>query len=148
MAVLLLVVVVLAASYASSLKAYLQQRHDIESLKAQIVAREKAINALQDQKDRWSDPAYLEQQAREQFGFVMPGEKAYVALDAQGRPIKPSGKLSSPDSVGKPTKPTAWWTDVWSSDVLAGHPPKATGTPPATKISPPPAQDPSTSTDQ
>ena len=65
---------------------------------------------------------------------MMPGETAYVALDADGRPIKPSGRLSSPGSVGKAAKPTAWWSQVWSSDELAGHPPKNPGTPPATKI--------------
>jgi len=137
MLVFLLVLIVLAASYASSLKAYLQQRHDIDALKSAIVQREKAINNLQDQKDRWNDPAYLEEQARAQFGYVMPGQTAYVALDANGDPIKPSGRLSSPDSVGKKQAPTAWWSQVWSSDLLAGHPPKTTGTPPATKITSP-----------
>ena len=133
MGVFVLVMLVLVVSYASSLKAYLQQRDDIDTLSSQIVEREKAIAELQDQKTRWNDPAYLEQQAREKFGYVMPGQTAYVALDANGDPIKPSGKLSSPDSVGKPRKPTAWWSDVWSSDLIAGHPP-AVGTPPATKI--------------
>ncbi|WGL53345.1 septum formation initiator family protein [Nocardioides sp. BP30] len=134
MAVFVLVLAVLVVSYASSLKAYLQQRNDIDSLKSQIVEREKAIGDLQDQKDRWNDPAYLEQQAREQAGYVMPGETAYVALDANGKPIKPTATLTSPGSVGKSDKPTAWWSDVWSSDQLAGNPPKNTGTPPATKI--------------
>jgi hypothetical protein len=63
----------------------------------------------------------------------MPGQTAYVALDANGEPIKPSGRLSSPDSIGKPKKPTAWGSDVWSSDLIAGHPP-AGGAPPAPKI--------------
>jgi hypothetical protein len=134
MAVFVLILAVLVVSYASSLKAYLRQRHDIESLQSQIAEREKAISNLQDQKDRWNDPAYLAQQAREYFGFLMPGETSYVALDANGEPIKPSGKLSSPETVGKPKKPTPWWSQVWSSDVLAGNPPKNTGTPPATKI--------------
>lgn len=134
MAVFVLVLAVLVVSYASSLKAYLQQRHDIETLQSQIAAREKSIADLQDQKDRWNDPVYLEQQAREYFGYVMPGQTSYVALDANGDPIKPSGTLSSPDEVGKKTDPTAWWSEVWSSDVLAGNPPKNTGKPPATKI--------------
>jgi len=134
MAVFVLVVAVLVVSYASSLKAYLQQRNDIDTLKSEIVQREKTIADLQDQKDRWKDPAYIEEQAREKFGYVMPGETAYVALDANGNPIKPSGKLSSPSTVGKTAKPTAWWSEVWSSDVTAGNPPKNTGTPPATKI--------------
>jgi hypothetical protein len=134
MAVLIVVMAVLVVSYASSLKAYLQQRHDIDALKSQITQREAAIGKLQDQKDRWNDPAYIEQQAREHFGYVMPGQTALIALGPDGQPIKPSGRLSDPSTVGAPTKPTAWWSDVWSSDVLAGNPPTTTGTPPATKI--------------
>lgn len=134
MAVLVVVVAVLVVSYASSLKAYLQQRHDIEALKSQIAQRETAIGKLQEQKDRWRDPAYIAQQAREHFNYVMPGQTAYVALGPDGRPIKPSGRLSDPGTVGAPAKPTAWWSDVWSSDLLAGHPPTTAGTPPATKI--------------
>jgi hypothetical protein len=134
MAVLIVVMAVLVVSYASSLKAYLQQRHDIDALKSQIAQREAAIGKLQDQKDRWNDPAYLEQQAREHFDYVMPGQTALIALGPDGQPIKPSGKLSDPSTIGAPAKPTAWWSDVWSSDVLAGKPPTTTGTPPATKI--------------
>ena len=51
-------------SYASSMKAFLQQRAHINDLKAQIVQREANIDTLEAEKQRWSDPAYIEQQAR------------------------------------------------------------------------------------
>ena len=122
-AILVLVLAVLALSYTSSLRAYLQQRDHIQDLKTKIAARQAAIESLEDEKERWQDPAYIEQQARERFGYVMPGEKAYVALDADGNRIQSEAELSDPSQVGDQT-PTAWWEDAWSSVELAGNPPK------------------------
>lgn len=135
LAILVVVLAVLVVSYASSLKAYLQQRHDMDALQQEIAQRQKSIDDLQEQKDRWKDPAYVEQQARERFGYVMPGDISYVALDANGNRIQPTSKLGKPSAVGEPTKPTAWWTDAWGSVELAGNPPKQ-GTGPATTIKP------------
>src|SRR5688500_18324178 len=56
-AVLVLVLAVLTVSYASSLRAYLQQRSHIGDLKAQIAEREASINDLEREKKRWDDPA-------------------------------------------------------------------------------------------
>jgi len=126
MAVLVLVLAVLTVSFASSLKAYLQQRHDIDALQSQIAERKQVISSLQEQKDRWKDPAYLEQQARQQLGYVMPGETAFVALDKHGKPIQPSSTLSDPSTVGATKESKAWWNTVWSSVELAGNPPAST----------------------
>jgi hypothetical protein len=122
---------VLALSYTSSLRAYLQQREHIQDLKAKIAQREAAINALEDEKARWSDPAFIEQQARERFGYVMPGETSYVALDEHGNRLQSEAELDDPADVGD-TTPTAWWEDAWASVELAGNPPKSK--PPATMI--------------
>ena len=54
---LVLVLAVLTVSYASSLRAYLQQRSHIGDLKAQIAEREASINDLEREKKRWDDPA-------------------------------------------------------------------------------------------
>jgi cell division protein FtsB len=132
-AVLVLVVAVLVVSFASSLKAYLQQRDHIDTMRAQIAQRAQAIDELETEKERWSDPAYVEQQARERFGYVMPGETAYVALDAHGNRIQPEAELSEPDEIG-PRTPKAWWEDAWASVELAGDPPKLESGAPATSI--------------
>ncbi|SFD03356.1 Cell division protein FtsB [Nocardioides terrae] len=132
-AVLVLVVAVLVVSFASSLKAYLQQRDHIDELRAQIAQRTQRIDELQTEKERWKDPAFVEKEARERFGYVMPGETAYVALDANGNLIKPKAELTSPDAVGD-KKPKAWWEDAWASVQLAGDPPALDQREPARKI--------------
>jgi cell division protein FtsB len=122
-AVLVLVLAVLTVSYASSLRAYLQQRSHINDLKASIAQREVAIDELEDEKKRWEDPAYVEKQARQRLGYVMPGEKTYLVLDESGRPLEPAAELQDPTVVLAST-PTPWWSDGWASVELAGDPPK------------------------
>ena len=127
-AVLVLVLAVLTVSYASSMRAYLQQRSHISELKADIAEREASINDLEREKRRWQDPAYVEAQARAHFGYLMPGETGFVVLDSEGDPLESGAELSDPDAVVKQV-PRAWWDDAWASVELAGHPPKPTDGP-------------------
>lgn len=129
-AVLVLVLAVLTVSYASSLRAYLQQRSHIGDLKVAIAERETAINALEREKQRWQDPAFVRAQARARFGYLMPGETGFLVLDENGKPLESRAALSDPDEVIK-TVPTAWWSDAWASVELAGNPPAPTEGPAA-----------------
>lgn len=121
-AVLVLVLLVLMMSYASSMKAYLRQRAHIESLHAQIAEQERRIDVLQREKQRWEDPAYVRMQARERFGYVLPGETSFVVVDAEGRPLDAEATLGDPAIAEE--APTAWWDSTWASVELAGHPPR------------------------
>jgi Septum formation initiator len=134
--VLVLVMAVLTVSYGSSLKAYLQQRSQIADLKGQIAERQTDIDALEREKRRWADPAFVAAQARARFGYLMPGETSYVVLDKDGRPLESSATLNDPDQVVK-EEPTAWYAKAWGSVELAGNPPPVSareGKPPATEI--------------
>ena len=135
MLVLVLVVAVLAVSYASSLRAYLQQRAHIEDLKADISERQASIDDLEREKRRWNDDAYVEAQARERFGFLMPGETSYVVLGADGKPLGSTTDVPDAGDVGQQA-PEAWWGKAWDSVVLAGDPPKDSA-PPASEIDAP-----------
>ena len=133
--VLVLVLALLTISYASSMKAYLQQRSHISDLKDQIALREASIDDLEREKRRWEDPAFVRQQARG-LNYVMPGETAYVVLDQDGKAIDQDNTLSDPTTVA-PKEPTAWWSTAWKSVELAGDPPKPSEEPdPVSKIGP------------
>ena len=121
-AVLVLVLAVLTVSYASSLRAYLQQRSHIGDLKAQIAEREASITDLEREKKRWDDPAYVKAQARARFGYLMPGESGFEVIGADGKPLEAQASLNDPAEVIK-TVPKAWWTAAWESVELAGNPP-------------------------
>ena len=122
MAVLTLVSLVLAMSFASSVKAYFDQRASIDAIEADIVDREAAIDDLKTQIGRWSDPAYVEQQARERFGYVKAGHIAWAVLDGKGNRIEPTARLTDPTQVGQ-TRAEPWWSGAWESVQVAGNPP-------------------------
>jgi Septum formation initiator len=130
--VLVLVLAVLAVSYASSLRAYLDQRSHLQDLEAKIAQRQAAIDDLEREKRRWEDPAYVEREARERLGYVKPGEIPYIVLDEHGEPVEPQSTLGDPDRSA-PQTPEAWWTGAWGSVEAAGHPPR-NGTPPSAEI--------------
>lgn len=128
MALLLVVVAVLVISYASSMRAYLQQRENINDLKAQIATSQKEIKALKTEKARWHDKAYVKTQARERFGWVLPGETAYQVLDKNGQPLTSEQELTDPSTIA-PRTPEAWWSRAQTSLDAADHPEKYTKTP-------------------
>jgi len=118
---LVLVVAVLMVSYASSMRAYLEQRSHIADLRASIAASEADIERLRREKRRWQDPAYVEAQARERFGWVMPGETGYQVIGTDGKPLTPSDTLTDPDTVAEADSPE-WWQTAWGTMQAAGHP--------------------------
>lgn len=131
-AILVLVLAVLAVSYASSLRAYLQQRSSIEDLESQIAERQRSIDELEDEKERWQDPAYVAQQARERFGYVAPGETPFVVIDENGEPLT-DAELDEPDD-GDVSDRRTWYDDLWDSVTVAGDPPTTIPPPPAKRI--------------
>jgi hypothetical protein len=131
MAVLLLVLAVLAVSYASSLRAYLQQRSHIDSLQQEIEETTAEIERLEREEERWKDPAYLTYQARI-LGFVEPGETPFVAIGEDGNPL---GVEELPDPAEVPVaEQPAWYDDLWESAKVAGDPPTRAPAPPAREI--------------
>jgi cell division protein FtsB len=123
--VLVLVISVLTISYASSLKAYFQQHSQIQQLRGQIASSESDIHRLESEKARWNDPAYVREQARARFGYLMPGQTSYVVVGEDGKPLAAQSTLSDPGTNTSVT-PTAWWTTEWRSVQLAGDPPDPT----------------------
>jgi cell division protein FtsB len=134
-AILLVVFAVLVISYASSMRAYLQQRDQINDLKQQIASSKASIADAEREKQRWQDPAYIEAQARKRFGWVLPGETSYQVLDASGNPLTGDDELTDPSSIA-PDKPKAWWSKAYSTLEAADHPEKKITPTPATKITP------------
>ncbi len=132
-AVLVLVVAALMVSYASSLRAYLEQRHHIAQLQDSIASSQKEISSLQREKERWADDAYVISQARARFAFGFPGEIGYQVLGTDGQPLDHQDSLSSPQ---KRDDGPEWWQSTLTSITTAGNPPAPAPTP-ATRITPP-----------
>ena len=110
----------LIASYTSSLRTWWQQRQEIRTTEAQIAASKDAIEQLEDDAQRWDDPAYVKQQARERFGWVLPGEVGYRVIDADGVVEGEVPELAKPPT----TEPPPWYDQLWTSVQVAGQDPK------------------------
>ena len=122
---LVLVLLVLAISYASSLRAWLQQRTEIAATRAEIADTQASVDALEREKLRWQDPAYVRQQARERFGWVLPGEVGYRVIGADGTTLG----APAPPSVPAGEPPSAWYEGVWDSIRQAGEMPEPAASP-------------------
>lgn len=122
--VLLSVVVLLVGSYTSALHAWWDQHSEITEKRAEIVQRREAIRELENTKRRYDDPAFIQQQARERFGWVMPGEVGYRVIGVDG---EIQGELSAPSDLPEPTE-VRWYNVLWGSVEAAGRDPGETPT--------------------
>lgn len=82
--VLAMVMVAITVLLAPSVRTYLQQRSDIAAARAEIAEAQAVQDDLEVQLDRWEDPAYIKQQARDRIFLVMPGEKRYLVKGEHG----------------------------------------------------------------
>lgn len=77
--VIMLSLVVLGAwVLVPTLGTFIDQRQKISALEQSIQVSEDEIAALEKERERWSDPAYITTQARERLYYVKPGEVVYL----------------------------------------------------------------------
>lgn len=112
-----------------TLHSYLAQRQDLEKLDAQVTAAQARNDDLQAELDRWSDPAYVEAQARERLSYVMPGERALRVSDPQTvvETVVPDDATVGDGAVIGADSTVPWYSQIWSSVEIAGDTPVATG---------------------
>lgn len=114
--VLLLVALLLVGSYTSTLRAWWTQRAEIQATQSEISESRAAIDDLEDTKRRFDDPAFVQQQARARFGWVMPGEVGYRVIGTDG---EIQGEVPM---LAEPTQPRdrRWYDTLWESVEGAG----------------------------
>lgn len=120
---LALVLLVLVISYASSLRAWLDQRQEIAATEAQIAEAQARVDELEQTKQRWHDDAYLLRMARERFGWVLPGEIGYRVIDENGETVGDTPRLDAPQGDEATPDQPDWYDRVWGSIEYAGQDP-------------------------
>lgn len=78
MVIMLSLVVLGAWVLVPTLGTYIDQRQKIAALEASVQVTADEIEALEQERDRWEDPAYITTQARERLYYVKPGEVVYL----------------------------------------------------------------------
>ncbi|MFN2318069.1 MAG: septum formation initiator family protein [Dermatophilaceae bacterium] len=106
--VITLVALVLVVLLAPTVRSYFAQRGEIAALERQVAQGEERVAALEAEEERWRDPAYIEQQARERLKFVRPGEVSYTVIGAD--------ELQSQQiATGAVAESRPWYDRLWGS---------------------------------
>ncbi len=98
----------LALTIAVPLRTYLSQRADLAEQEQRQVELREEVARLEQQRDRMSDPAQVEAEARRRLGYVMPGETPYVVQlpEDDGRDAGSDGHAGA-ESSGP------WYEGLW-----------------------------------
>lgn len=105
------ITVMLAVLVLPTLRSYLAQRSEIADLQAGVARQEQDVAALRAEQQRWLDPAYVEQQARQRLKFVKPGEKSYTIIDADPE----VGRDDQLVTVPAASRHQPWYGQIWES---------------------------------
>jgi cell division protein FtsB len=116
----MLVLVILAVVVlAPSLKLLVEQQHDIATLQRVVGDKQASVDALKGEVARWSDPAYIEAQARDRLLYVYPGEYSYLVIDGTTTTTNISSD-TTPISPRIQTTKVDWMKSMLSSLLTAG----------------------------
>lgn len=111
MIVLTIVALVVVSFLVPTVRTYLQQNSDVNDLAEQIASEEQRQAELYTTLQRWDDPEFVRQQARERINLVMPGEKRYHVMGELGET-----EVESAVDEAEVEDPN-WSEDLWSSVV-------------------------------
>lgn len=114
------ILVFLAVLLGSSVAAWVHQRGEIAALRERVAAQEADVEALRAERERWDDPAYVEQQARERLKFVRPGERSYTVLDPD--PESPDTPVVAGPGEDETVPLRPWYSTAWESVLTADAP--------------------------
>lgn len=102
----------LLVSYAYPLRSWLDQQNERQALTAEAEQLRKENARLEAELELWDDPAYVEAQARERLGFVMPGEEGYIVVPDEPKSEQAEEEL--PEGV-PPASSGEWYERLWGS---------------------------------
>jgi cell division protein FtsB len=105
-AVLAVVICAITLSLAYPVREYIAQRRQIGQLSAQQQALTAQLSRLHAQERQLTDPAYVEQVARDELHLCMPRQTCYVIIDG-----KPAAGLIQPHTA----PPVPWYDRLWQS---------------------------------
>lgn len=103
-ALLALVICSLVVALAYPMRQYVSQRSEISDQRRQAQEARERVQELRDEKARWQDPAYVEQQARRHLHYLRPGETGYTVEDGSADPRRPSDRGAAD---------RAWYRNLW-----------------------------------
>ena len=111
-----------ATALSPFVRALVEQQSRLSALETDVAEREKRVDELAEQLERWEDPAFVVAQARERFTYVMPGEVGYVVLDESRADVDAEDPSRAAARQVADTE-GSWFGNLWTSVQLAGQAP-------------------------
>jgi len=106
--VTLIVGVVAAAAGVFPFRQIIAQQRSVDLAESQLDALVAENRKLEQEIAALQSPQEVERLAREQFGLVMPGDVAYVAIVPEG------GVRDDPDPEPAFERSVPWWKNLWN----------------------------------
>lgn len=98
---------------APSLRILAEQQQEIAQLRVDVEATTQEVLDLEEQRERWRDPSFVQTQARERLMFVYPGDITYLVIDDLGDDDEGEDIIISQDIVAASTD--------WRQALLASY---------------------------
>lgn len=114
-ALLVLVLCTLVVALAYPMRQYVSQRAEIAEQQRTADDARGRLERLRDEKARWQDNAYAEQQARKHLHFLRPGETGYIMTD-------PGAQGPERHRTGQSGSDRPWYSNVWDGVDKADRP--------------------------
>jgi cell division protein FtsB len=114
--VLGMLVVILLVLLASPLNRYFGSRGDVQKAAQKLQDDQTQLAKLTVLQQQWSDPGYIQQQARTRLQYAMPGDTVYVVV----RPGQKSD-IETSSGVAADAPATTWNGKLWHSVQVAGR---------------------------
>lgn len=118
MAIMLSLVVLGAWVLVPTLGTYIDQRQKIAALEVSVQVTAEEIEALEQERNRWEDPAYITTQARERLYYVKPGEVVYLVDNDLDPASLPQEQVPVSDELEK--TPSDWMPQLLRTVAGAG----------------------------
>ncbi len=118
---LFVVVLVAFIVLAPTLRHAVEQQEQLRQLNADMVAAEKRNSALELELEQWQDETFVQAQARDRLGYVMPGEQTFRVVDPE-TVVGEDAEAELEEESGVPGMADApWYLALWESVSMAGQ---------------------------
>jgi hypothetical protein len=102
----------------------MDQRDQIDGLRADRDQAQAEVDDLDAQLARWNDSAFVVAQARERLAYVFPGETPYRVVDPEVARPAAEGSVDSVRAGETVVDNGPWYDKMWDSIATVGEEPE------------------------
>ncbi len=105
---------------APTLRHAVEQQEELRQLRADIDAVQERTAALELELEQWQDETFVQAQARDRLGYVMPGEQTFRVVDPE-TVVGEEAEAELEESGIPGMEDAPWYLALWESVTMAGE---------------------------